>query len=124
MNRRAQRLSEEIKREISGILRSCVKDPRVTSLLSITQVEVSRDLGYARVYVSMFGNEQEREKAIEGLERAKGFVKRELGKKLKLRSTPEITFLLDDSIEYGSHINQLLKKVMSNEETGKENDAD
>lgn len=124
MSRRAQRLSEEIKREVSDILRNGVKDPRVNPLISITQVHVSRDLSYARIYVSLFGSEKEKKDALEGLERARGFVRRELGGRLKLRNVPEVSFLVDDSIEYGSHINQLLKKVMNDEETGKHNDAD
>ncbi|MGI6703231.1 MAG: 30S ribosome-binding factor RbfA [Clostridia bacterium] len=124
MSRRAQRLSEEIKREVSDILRNGVKDPRVNALISITQVQVSRDLGYARIYVSLFGSQKEKKDALEGLERARGFIKRELGGRLKLRCVPDISFLADDSIEYGSHIDQLLKKVIKSEETGKENDAD
>ncbi|NLO25352.1 MAG: 30S ribosome-binding factor RbfA [Clostridiales bacterium] len=124
MSRRAQRLSEEIKREVSDILRNGVKDPRVNALISITQVQVSRDLGYARIYVSLFGSQREKKDALEGLERARGFIKRELGGRLKLRCVPDISFLADDSIEYGSHIDQLLKKVIKSEETGKENDAD
>ncbi len=124
MNRRAQRLSEELKREVSDILRNGVKDPRVTTdLLSITQVRTSKDLSYAKIYVSLLGSEDEKQNTLEGLERAKGFIKRELGGRLKLRGVPEISFLVDDSIEYSSHINQLLKKVMKNEGTGKENDA-
>ncbi len=123
MNRRAQRLSEEIKREVSDILRNGVKDPRITELLSITQVRVSRDLSYAKIYVSLLGSDKEKQDALEGLERAKGFVKRELGGRLKLRGVPEISFMADDSIEYSSHIDKLLKKVMKNEGTGKENDT-
>jgi ribosome-binding factor A len=124
MNRRAQRLSEEIKREISDILRNGVKDPRVSQLLSITQVEVSRDLSFAKVYVSLLGDDGAKKEAFEGLEKAKGFVRRELGSRLRLRLTPEIAFIPDDSIEYGTHINKLLREVMGNKETGKENDAD
>lgn len=124
MSRRAQRLSEEIKREVSDILRNGVKDPRVTDLLSITQVQLSRDLSYAKIYVSLLGDKQAKQNALEGLERAKGFIKRELGGRLKLRGVPEINFLVDDSIEYGSHINELLKKVMGTEEIEKKNDAD
>lgn len=124
MNRRAQRLSEEIKRETSDILRNCVKDPRVGPLLSITQVEVSRDSSFAKIYVSLLGNEQAKKDALQGLERAKGFIRKELGGRLKLRNVPEIAFIMDDSIEYGSHINQLLKKVMGSEETRKDNDSE
>jgi ribosome-binding factor A len=124
MNRRAQRLSEEIKREISDILRNGVKDPRVSHLLSITQVDVSRDLSFARIYVSLLGDDRAKKEAFEGLEKAKGFIRRELGQRLRLRLTPEIAFIPDDSIEYGTHINKLLKEVMGNKETGKENDAD
>jgi ribosome-binding factor A len=124
MKRRAQRLSEEIKRDISGIIRNEIKDPRITSLLSITQVQVSNDLSYAKIFVSVLGDEGKRKETLEGLNKAKGFIKRELGKNLRQRVTPDITFYLDDSIEHGSHINQLLKKVMGDEEKIKENDAD
>jgi ribosome-binding factor A len=124
MKRRVQRLSEEIKREISEIIRSEIKDPRITSLVSITQVQVSSDLSHAKVFVSMLGDGEKRKETLEGLNKAKGYIKRELGKNLRQRITPDIVFHMDDSIQHGSHISQLLKKVMVDEEKRKEDDAD
>lgn len=115
MSRRSEKLSEEIKREVSRIIRNEIKDPRITSMVSVTRVEVSNDLGYAKILVSLLGDEVEREKTLEGLNRAKGFIRRELGKKIRTRFVPEITFFVDHSIEHGAYINKLIDKVKGKE---------
>jgi ribosome-binding factor A len=122
MSRRAQKLSEEIKREASQILRYEIKDPRVSNMLSITRVEVSKDLSHAKIYVSLLGNDQTKKNALDGLERAKGFIRRELGKRLTLRFVPEIAFFMDTSIEHGAYINQLIEKLMKGEGNEGEDD--
>jgi ribosome-binding factor A len=112
---RTQRVAEELRREISDILRHEMKDPRVCGLISITGVTVTRDLSYAKVYVSVFGSEQEQEAALTALSRASGFIRSEVGKRIRLRHTPEISFHPDRSIAYGAHINQVLRRINKQE---------
>lgn len=110
MTSRHVRVGEEIKREISSIIAKDVKDPRL-GMISITDVDVTRDLAFAKVYFSMLGSEEERAKTLEGLERAKGFVRSELAKRLRLRHTPEISFYFDASLEQGAKMDALLKTL-------------
>jgi len=117
---RKNRLEEELKREITDILQMEIKDPRISKLTSVTDVELSGDLRYAKVYVSVMGSEEERRNTLEGLKKATGFIRSEIGKRIKLRYTPEITFHLDLSIQRGIEITQLLKKVQSDEGVGEE----
>lgn len=104
------RVAEEIKREVSSIIATEVKDPRL-GMLSITDVDVSRDMSWAKVYFSVLGTEEEREKTLEGLNRAKGFVRSELAKRIRVRHTPEIIFLFDPSLEQGAKMDALLKTL-------------
>lgn len=110
-NKRISRISEEVKRAISEILRTELKDPRISEFTSISHVDVTNDLSYAKVYVTVLGNDEDRDKAVEGLNSAKGFIKRELGKKVKLRIMPELIFINDDSIERAFEINRLIDEV-------------
>jgi len=108
---RIDRISEEVKRVVSDIIRNNIKDPRVSSLSSIVDVEVTPDLRYAKVYVSVLGSEEEKVSTIKGLTSAAGFIRRELGNAMKLRYLPEIVFELDRSIEHGSNIMKLINEV-------------
>lgn len=108
---RAQRVAEEIKREISDILRNEMKDPRASGMISVTDVEVTRDLGHAKIFVSVFGSDEEQDATLATLAKAVGFVRSEIGKRIRLRRTPEISFQLDKSIAYGSHINEILRQI-------------
>ncbi|HHU61869.1 MAG: 30S ribosome-binding factor RbfA [Bacillota bacterium] len=110
MSSRYKRIAEEVKREISAIVAKEVKDPRL-GMISITDVDVSRDLSIAKVYFSMLGSEEEREITLEGLNRARGFIRSELAKRLQLRHTPEIKFLFDGSLEQGAKMDALLKSL-------------
>ena len=92
-SKRINRISEEVKRTISDIVQNELKDPRIPSITSISHVEVTNDLSYAKVYVSVLGNDFDRDEAIEGLNSAKGFIKKELSKKIKLRAMPELIFI-------------------------------
>jgi ribosome-binding factor A len=107
---RSQRVAEEMKREIAQILRDELKDPRI-GFTTITRVEVTKDLRYAKVFVSIYGQEVEKEQSLEALNNASGFVRREIGKRIKLRYTPEVLFCIDNSIEHGAKISRLLTKV-------------
>jgi ribosome-binding factor A len=108
---RLDRLGEQIREEISQmILGGRVKDPRVSTFLSINRVEVSGDLGYAKVYVSSFMNAAETKKGVKGLESAAGFIQTTLSKKLRLRQFPKLTFVFDESIKEGF---DMVKKIDS-----------
>lgn len=108
MNKRIQRINEDVKREISAILRE-VKDPRVKDcFLSVVRVEVTNDLSYCNVLVSTMEGMEKTKSAVEGLKSAAGYVRRELGNRLKLRHTPQMVFKATDAIEYGSNISKLL----------------
>lgn len=108
---RAHRVAEEIKREISTILRDEVKDPRVSGMISVTGVDVTRDLSHARIYLSVFGSDEEQQGTLTALDKATGFIRSTIGKRIRLRHTPELTFHLDRSIAYGAHISEVLRKM-------------
>ena len=107
---RIGRINEEIQKELSEQLR-WLKDPRVsaTGMVSITRVDTTGDLRYARVYISCLDKSQEKD-VMKGLKSASGFLRRELGRALNLRYTPELQFIADDSIQYGAHILEVLRK--------------
>lgn len=104
------RVTQDIRRELSAILRE-LKDPRISSMLSIVKVSVSNDMSYCKVYVSAIEGFEKSRESVEGLKSATGFVKRELSNRLHLRKCPEMTFIADDSIEYGAQINQMLEDL-------------
>ena len=107
---RIDRISEEVKRELSQVIRE-LKDPRIPTMISVIAVEVTKDLRFAKARISVFGEDKAKNDAIDALKSASKFIRREIGIRLNLRNTPEFTFVLDDSIEYGSHINQILRKL-------------
>lgn len=107
---RANRLAESLKEEISQMIREEIKDPRL-GFVTVTGVDVAEDLGHAKVYVSVLGSGEEAKDSLEILNRAAGYVRGELGKRIRLRHTPEIVFKYDPSIEQGAHIAKLLRDV-------------
>lgn len=113
---RIGRINEEIQRELSEQLRR-LKDPRVsqTGMVSVTWVDTTGDLRYARVYISVLDKSQEKD-VLKGLKSAAGFLRRELGRTLQLRYTPELQFLPDDSIQHGAHILEMLRDIERREE--------
>ena len=113
---RISRINEEIQRELSEQFRR-LKDPRVsqTGMVSITRVDTTGDLRYARIYISALDKSQEKE-ALKGLKSAAGFLRRELGRSLQLRYTPELQFVADDSIQHGAHILEVLRQVEQQDE--------
>lgn len=110
MSFRPERLAEAIKKEISELLREELKDPRI-GFVTITAVEVSKDLRYANIFASVFGEPSDQKATIEALQKAQGFIRGELGKRIRLRYTPEITFKLDLSISQGSRLIALMEEV-------------
>ncbi len=115
MVERTNRISEEMKREISSIVQSELKDPRLPKLVSILSVNVTKDLRYAKVYVSVMGNDEEKKNAISALKSAAGYIRREVGHRMQLRYTPEMHFELDTSIEHGAYITKLINDTISHE---------
>lgn len=115
---RTAKIAEEIKRELSQMIREEMKDPRVKGLISITQVEVTNDLRYAKVYVSQLGDDQEMAATLKALEKASGYLRSELARRLQLRATPEPLFKPDRSMEYGARINKILTEVGQKEGAG------
>lgn len=109
---RTERIAEELKKEISNIIRNTIKDPRLPGFVSVTAVRVTKDLRYAKAYISVYGKDKEKQDAIQALNHAAGFVRREIGNRIKLRYTPELTFHLDNSIEHGIHISNLIDKTL------------
>jgi ribosome-binding factor A len=115
-NYRMGRTTEDIKREITAIMRQ-IKDPRVTAaFLSVVRVEVTNDLSFCTVYISAMEGLEAAKKAAVGLKSAAGFVRRELGLRLKLRHVPELIFTATDSIEYSAHISEVLKEIIKDDE--------
>ena len=106
---RIGRINEEIQRELSALI-PAVKDPRVSGMISVTAVETTPDLRYAKAYISVLDKENG-ERVLKGLRSASGWLRRELGSALRLRYTPELVFQLDDSIDKGAHILALLRSV-------------
>ena len=104
---RIGRINEEIQRELSNLIRT-VKDPRVTGLISVTAVETTTDLKFCKVYISAL-DKSDVNQVLKGLKSASGYLRRELGRTLNLRNTPELTFVRDDSIDYGAHILNMLR---------------
>lgn len=111
MANRIDRINEEARKEISAVIRE-LKDPRVSGgLCSVVTVDITKDLRWCKAYVSVLGDAQKQKEAIDGLKSAAGFVRKELAHRLGLRYTPEIVFVLDNSIEHGAHINKLLHDI-------------
>lgn len=106
-NNRIGRINEEIQRELSSLIPT-VKDPRVTGMISVTAVDTTPDLKYAKIYISVL-DKSDCEQVLKGLKSAGGYLRRELGHALNLRNTPELTFVRDDSIDKGAHILEMLR---------------
>lgn len=113
---RTSRVGEEIKKELSVLLQREMKDPRI-GFVTVTSVEVTSDLQMAKVYISVFGSPEQREVSLAGIEKAKGFLRSEIGKRVKLRHIPELVFKLDESIDYGNKIETILREISTEGES-------
>lgn len=109
-NVRANRVGEQIKKELTDIIQRELKDPRI-GFITVTAVEVTGDLQQATAYITVFGDDEQRTKTLEGLGKAKGFIRSEIGQRIQLRKTPELSFKFDESIERGNRIEELLRKL-------------
>ena len=113
------RINGEVLRELSVIIRQEIKDPRIHMMTSVTGVEVAPDLKTCKAFISVLGSDQEKKDTLEGLKNAEGYARRMLAKRLNLRHTPEIRFVLDQSIEYGVNMSRLIDQVQG---AGKDED--
>lgn len=117
------RVSGEVQKVLSEIIRGEIKDPRISPLTSVVQAYVAPDLKTCKAYISVLGDEDARKHTLEGLESAVGYIRRQLARELNLRNTPEITFILDQSIEYGVNMSKRIDEVVGSREE-EEHDVD
>lgn len=110
------RINGEVQRELSVMIQNGIKDPRIAPMTSVTAVEVAPDLKTCKAYISVLGDEQAAQDTIAGLKSAEGYIRRELARRINLRNTPEIRFILDQSIAYGVTMSKLIDEVVKTEE--------
>ena len=123
---RPERVQEAIRQEISMIVQAEIKDPRI-GFITITKVDLTKDLRYARIYFSVLGKNSDKNKALKGLNSAKGYIKGLIAEKIKLRYMPEISFVIDNTLEHTQHIYEILNKISKPKEEaddGKDNRDD
>ena len=113
MKRRTERINSIIQQEISDLLREQINDPRLTTFISITKVSTSPDLKHAKVFISTLGDKINKDEILQGFTAASGFLRRQLANSLELKHTPELSFHLDDSIERGAQVLNIIDKVAS-----------
>ena len=110
------RVNAEVQHELANLIREGIKDPRIHPMTSVTGVEVAPDLKTCRAYISVLGDDEAKKNTIAGLKNAEGYIRRQLAKSINLRNTPEIRFILDESIEYGVTMSKLIDQVTRKEE--------
>lgn len=110
MSLRPNRVGEQMKKELGDIIGRKIKDPRI-GFVTVTDVQVTGDLQQAKVFISVLGDEEQRENTLKGLAKAKGFIRSEIGQRIRLRKTPEIQFEFDESIDYGNRIETLIHEI-------------
>ncbi len=123
MSHRANRVGEQMKKELGDIISRKIKDPRI-GFVTITDVEVTGDLQQAKVYISVLGDEEQRENTLKGLAKAKGFIRTEIGQRIRLRKTPEILFEWDESVDYGNRIETLLHSLHTDDKPLEKNEEE
>lgn len=122
-SQRITRINEEIRKELSELIRSEIKDPKVSeAMVSVIDVETASDLKTAKVYISVL-QENKKKEVIEGLNKAQGFIRKEIARRVNLRATPEFIFKLDESIEYGMKMSQAIAQVMKDKDTSKDTEG-
>lgn len=113
------RINGEVQKELSTLIRGEIKDPRIHPMTSVTAVEVAPDLKTCRAYISVLGGAEAKKATMDGLNSAEGYIRRLLAKNLNLRNTPEIRFILDESIEYGVNMSKLIDDVAKKDASGR-----
>ncbi|MFJ7751895.1 30S ribosome-binding factor RbfA [Peribacillus muralis] len=121
MSLRSNRVGEQMKKELSEIIGRKIKDPRI-GFVTVTDVAVTGDLQQATVYISVLGDQEQREKTLQGLAKAKGFMRSEIGQRIRLRKTPELFFEFDESVDYGNRIESLISQINSEDKPTEKNE--
>lgn len=120
--RRSEQVADQVRMAVGEMLLRQLHDPRI-GFTTVTAVNMSPDLRFARIYVSVFGDAEAKKKTLEGLHAATGFIRRELGHRLRLRFTPEIVFEYDGSVEYGAHIEEVIQHLKKNPPDGEDDQS-
>ncbi len=113
-----ERIALQLQREISDIVQHHLKDPRI-GFVTVTDVELSNDMGHAKVFVSVMGSAEQKQESMHALERARGFIRSEIGNRIRLRVTPELQFRLDQSIDYSARIEHVLHEILPRDDARK-----
>ena len=121
---RTTRINEEIRKEVSYILQNLLKDPRIDTLTSVVKVDTTKDLKYCKLFISVLGDEASQQSTMKGLKSAEGYIRRQLAHELNLRNTPQITFILDQSIAYGVNMSKLIDEVTKDISDDEEEDEE
>ena len=116
------RINVEVLRELSNIIRADIKDPRINPMTSVVSVDVAPDLKTCKAYISVLGDEESQKSTLEGLKSAEGYIRRQLARTVNLRNTPEIKFIIDQSIEYGVKMSKLIDDVTRADEESHSNE--
>ncbi len=111
---KSSKVNNSIRREMSSIIKDELKDPGIYPMTSVTGAEVTKDLKYAKIYISVLGSDKQKKDTLEGLERSKGYARHCLASRLNMRNTPELTYVLDESIEYGAMMSKRIDEVNKN----------
>lgn len=119
--KRTKRIEVEMKKEISLLMANEIKDPRLSAMASITAIELTNDLSQAKIFISVLGDREDKENSLAGLESSKGFIKKELGSRLKLRHIPDLIFKLDETIEHGLYMDKLIDEVIKRDNENRKN---
>ena len=110
-SQRLMRINDEILRECANILRQDIKDPRISTMVTVTKAETTSDLSYAKIFVSIMGDDEQKKEVLEGLKNASGFIRRGIAERINLRATPELKFVIDDSLDYSLKMAKLIKEA-------------
>lgn len=116
------RVNAEVMRELGNIICGGIKDPRISPLTSVVAVEVTPDLKFCKAYISVLGDEKAKADTIKGLKSAEGYIRRQLASSINLRNTPQITFVMDQSIEYGVNMSKMIDDVMAHDNANSNNE--
>lgn len=124
VNYRNGRINEEIKKEVSNTIQNKIKDPRKSAMVSVTSVETTKDLSYAKVFVSIFGSELAKKETLQALKSSTGLMRKEIGAHVKLRHVPQVIIELDETIDKAIHLESLFSKIKENDKTEEENNEE
>jgi ribosome-binding factor A len=119
-SRKSTRVNSEVQKELGNIIRGGLKDPRIAPMTSVVACEVTTDLKTCKAYISVLGDEKVQQDTIAGLQSAEGFIRRELARNMNMRNTPEVQFILDQSIEYGVNMTRKIDELVNNDELGED----